>query len=86
MFIVRFNSFNVPVFPFHHVTKLQIQGQASRPTIEDGAVPQIELHYKSSEIKVSSLAKEELLKALQRYLEAPAILRSKAGNIIDIVR
>lgn len=77
---------NIPVFPFHHVTKVQIQGQAFRPTIEDGALPQVELHYKSSELKIPSFNREELAKALQKYLEAPAILRSKTGNIIDMVR
>jgi hypothetical protein len=76
---------HIPVFPFHHITKVQNQGQF-RPTVQDGALPQVELHYKSSEVKTPSLDRQDLTLALQRYLEAPVDFRSRTGNIIDIVR
>lgn len=70
------------VFPFHHVTKVQMQGK-ERPSVQEGALPQIEVHYKT-DYKIPSLKLPSLMEALQKYLQMPEIFRTR-GSIIDIL-
>lgn len=72
----------LPVFPFHHVTKTQLQGKV-QPSVQEGALPQLEVHYKT-ENKIPVLRFPNLMEALQKYLQIPEIFRTK-GSIIDIL-
>lgn len=73
---------SLPVFPFHHVTKVQLQGKV-QPSVQEGALPQLEVHYKT-EPKIPALGLPNLMEALQKYLRIPEIFRTR-GSIIDIL-
>lgn len=73
---------NLLAFPFHHITKIQLQGKL-QPSVQEGALPQLEVHYKT-EHKIPALHLPNLMEALQKYLQIPEIFRTK-GSIIDIL-
>ncbi len=69
-------------FPFHHITKIQMQGKF-QPTVQEGDLPQLEIHYKT-EHKIPALRLPSLTEALQKYLQIPEMFRTR-GSIIDIL-
>lgn len=75
-------SSTLPVFPFHHVTKVQLQGKV-QPSVEEGALPQLEVHYKT-ETKIPALKLPSVLEALQKYLTYTETFFIK-GSIIDVL-
>lgn len=76
-------SSSLPVFPFHHLTKVQMETNHLKPSMRDGVLPQVELHLKSGNSPLMS--KVDMQNVLDKWLKAPEILRTKTGNIIDIV-
>ncbi|MCB1177737.1 MAG: hypothetical protein KDK36_09180 [Leptospiraceae bacterium] len=84
MKISAINS-SLPVFPFHHITKVQMASSNLKASVSDGALPQVEIHLKSRQNE-SVMSKSQMQDVLTKWLKAPEILRSKTGNIIDFSR
>jgi hypothetical protein len=77
-------SSSLPVFPFHHITHVQMQTNHLRLSMQDGVLPQVELHLKGASAN-PIMSKADMQNVLDKWLKAPEILRTKTGNIIDIV-